>query len=583
MSIIAWRLLFFGTFAMGGMGVSALLLGFIYNGISPDVSAASLCTGLALGFGSLFWIRRESVESSADEPLDFWELIAIILFGLVCLRLFFWTVYVDGGKLKVLLWNNLGDLSLHTALIKFLAQGVSFWPASPILNDSPLGYSFGVDLINACLLSMGVDWIIGYIWVGLIAAALTGLALYAWGRGFAVAAFLFNGGFVLIYILRASEWQDPDSLVDWKNVPLTLFATQRGFLYAFPAGLLLLAIWRARHAPGAAMGPSFPFRVPLALEWFLYASVPFFHLHTFIFLSFVLAAFGLLGERRRPAWILAALSLIPATIIVWLLTDGLHSGKHLALHPGWMQDDEPFITYWTRNFGLFLPLSIGTLVWFALQFRQTPGSREAKGRLLLLAVPFVVLLVTFFVRFAPWAWDNTKLIVWCYLMIIPALWQLLLALPSILRYVLVALLFASGAVTLFHGLDPKDNGLVLADRSELDNIAALVRKLPPEARIAAAPEFKHPLLLIGRPLVLGYEGHLVSHGLDYLQTKALLSVLMEGSDGWEEAARELGVRYLFWGEREAELWPNARKQWQRCDAIGSNPGGILYDLESGAL
>lgn len=78
---------------------------------------------------------------------------------------------------------------------------------------------------------------------------------------------------------------------------------------------------------------------------------------------------------------------------------------------------------------------------------------------------------------------------------------------------------------------------------------------------------------------MGYEGHLYSQGLDYEPARRDLARLMDGDDGWRDAARRLGVRYLFWGPREAREWPESSKPWRKCaPTVASSPHGELFLL-----
>ena len=86
---------------------------------------------------------------------------------------------------------------------------------------------------------------------------------------------------------------------------------------------------------------------------------------------------------------------------------------------------------------------------------------------------------------------------------------------SICAALVCVALFASGFVTFFGGLAAGKNGFGIADRSELDNVGAVVKKLPADARYAGYPTWGHPVLLQGRKMVLGYPGHLWTQGFDY--------------------------------------------------------------------
>ena len=75
--------------------------------------------------------------------------------------------------------------------------------------------------------------------MGLLASIATGVALWRWGGAFAMAAFLFNGGLAVLLALPHPDIDALQEHLDWKSIPLALFVTQRGLLYAIPAGLAL--------------------------------------------------------------------------------------------------------------------------------------------------------------------------------------------------------------------------------------------------------------------------------------------------------------------------------------------------------
>ena len=73
--------------------------------------------------------------------------------------------------------------------------------------------------------------------------------------------------------------------------------------------------------------------------------------------------------------------------------------------------------------------------------------------------------------------------------------------------------FFSGAVSLIGGLDGR-HGYAIARRSELAAWQHAIVDIPPEDRFACVPDYNHPLILLGRKVACGYEGHLWSHGLN---------------------------------------------------------------------
>jgi hypothetical protein len=171
------------------------------------------------------------------------------VFAMFAFRSFYWLYYFAGENIYIQSPFNLGDLGLHITYIKTFANGVSLWPDSPIYVYSKLRYPAGIDLFNGMLTNLGFDLRPQLAATGLLASLATFYALYRWGGAFTVAGFLFNGGIAGYAFLQTHQFIDYQgtSHVSWKSIPLTMFVTQRGLLYAIPAGLLLLWQWRSKY------------------------------------------------------------------------------------------------------------------------------------------------------------------------------------------------------------------------------------------------------------------------------------------------------------------------------------------------
>ena len=198
-------------------------------------------------------------------------------------------------------------------------------------------------------------------------------------------------------------------------------------------------------------------------------------------------------------------------------------------------------------------------------------------------IPAVALfLFSCLVKTAPWEWDNIKLIIWAYLIVLPFVWSEIVsrwAFP--VRAVVCVALFGSGFVTLFGGLAAGRTGYGLADRTELDAVGIAVSKLPLDARFAAYPTYNHPLLLQGRKVILGYPGHVWTQGFNYGEDSNKLGTLMNGAPGWKETARFFRARYLFWGREEKTNYPQSKRPWeQESKLVATGAWGAIYDLES---
>lgn len=528
--------------------VAAILLAFISSGIHGAVTWCALLSGLMMAA----WVFQK-VPPAQSRHLSIWDWSMILVFTCASGRAFLWLFYADGDSWKVLSPNNLGDLSLHLAFIHELSATAHWWPHSPILAGDPLRYPLGADLFNALLLHAGVRPEIGLIWCGILGAALTGYALWRWGGAMALAAMLFNGGLAGVMVLRG---KDPDTASEWKNLFLTLFVTQRGFLFALPAGLLLLSAWREETF--GKKGRLLSVILPLPVQGVLLGTIPLFSIHAALFLGVAMTGLALLAPASRPRLIrLAYLSWPVMAFFGWLVTSG--AGGPSAVHalgwaPGWMGDGT--IGFWFWNFGITLPLCL------VLALVLVKNGGDAEARAFVWPATFVFLLCMI-IRFAPWPWDNMKLMLWSWLAVVPYLWSVLLSSrPFWVRLPVLVLLFGSGVATLLVGLDGR-HGYGLIIRDALDQTEWILRDVAPDAAIAIAPEYNHPVLILGHPVVCGYEGHLWSHGLDYKGRLALLNSIMMGEPGWRDKARSLGVSYVYWSDLEAKRWPASQLPWAK--------------------
>ena len=686
-----------GVMAVNLSVVCGLFLGLAGRGLTTMSAALALVCGAAFAVAAFLGTRDSAVrQKSADGPTEeqkprkdsgteetknaiplalmryrrVWFWAVAVCFAVFAVRSFCWLLYIDSSELKIQSPNNLGDLSLHLTMIKNFANGVPLWPDSPIFVFSKLRYPAGIDLFNALLSLVHVDLLIGLVWVGLLASLAIFYGFYEWGGTFAVAGFLFNGGIAGFQFLKTFKFLDYQGTaadiahkpIAWKSIVLSMLVTQRGWLYAIPAGLLLLWHWREKFFPAETLAEGGSSAVGLAkaddpgsiqgndpgqatavnargyrrgpLPWWvelsIYASMPLFHLHTFIALTIVLIV-GLFFERvpgieiftdapiRRHAAAMLIAAFIPASFFVWLTTDQFHAASVLKWHPGWAQDSTefaapffklgpkdwgsstgpglllqktwngviaPFLQFWLPNFGLWVLLALGLVglcgwrIWKGKwRWGDTPPADIA-----FVIAAVVIFAFGYFVQTAPWDWDNLKLMVWGYFLILPFLWSDIIgrwAFPE--RAATCLLLFGSGFVTLLGGLSAGHPGFGLIERARLDHIGTALRPLPVEARFATYPTYNHPVLLQGRKVVLGYPGHLWTEGFDYSKANDQLTALMNGAANWRDAAKALGVRYIFWGQDEKTNYQSSSRPWEATAfLVASGDWGAIYDLTRAA-
>ena len=504
---------------------SAIGWAFVAGGLSATGAHLAFALGTAAGFVTAMFIQEET-----SPPPTAWEVLLLILFALASLRAFIWLIYAVGDEWRVLSPNNLGDISIHLQFIRYLASGTPFWPESPILSGSPLVYPLGMDLWNSLLLLEGLPVERGLIWTGLLGSALTAWALWRWGGAFTIAAFLFNGGIAGFAFFSTWKIMDFQTELAWKNLFLSMFVTQRGLLYALPCGLLLLRAWKEDFF-GNGSG------IPRAVQFLLYVTMPLFSAHAFLVLSLILAGiFIFQPTSRRALFTFVGAALIPASGLMYLITGGFSSASGLRWLPGWMQADGGLF-FWILNFGITLPLLLILLVMVAIR-----GDSRSRS----FCFPALgIFAICFLFAFAPWEWDNTKMLIWAWLVCAPFLWQRLFApLPQIFRFILCAVLFSSGALSLIGGLDGR-HGYKLITRSELASTEIALQDVPRGSRIAIDPDFNNPVMLLGWPVSCGYEGHLWSHGLDYKAQWLKLQNVLSSRPGWKCDADDLNTQWVF--------------------------------------
>src|SRR6476646_4135060 len=588
------RLLSAGLIYVAVSTVAALLLGETAGGLNWSISFVSLIIGVT-GAIAVFFLMPPSSEGSLvaaedDAPLakyrSIWLCLVGFVFAMFAFRSFCWLFYFDGGNIDIQSPFNLGDLGLHLTYIQTFANGMSLWPDSPVYVYSKLRYPAGIDLFNGILTNLGFDLRPQLAATGLLASLGAFYALYRWGGTFAVAGFLFNGGIAGYAFLQTHQFLDYQGTphVSWKSIPLTMFVTQRGLLYAIPAGLLLLCQWRSKY--GSEEKNQQPL-MPVWAEYILYASMPLFHVHTFIALSILLLVLFLTRPvSRLPLLKLVGAAVLPAVFFFWLTTDHMRAGSILEWHFGWTQTvgdfKMEFFLFWLFNFGAFFPLVIA-LVWIVAQ-QESDRPRSGKFELSIdaayLAAAVLIFLLSLCVKTAPWEWDNIKLLIWAYFITLPILWERLLhRWPAPARAGVCSIMFFSGFVSLIGGLGANKGGYELANRSEVDFVAAAVRRLPVEARFAGFPTYNHPLLLNGRKMVCGYGGHLWTQGINSTEVGNKLHDLMLGQGDWKKAARELEARYLFWGSLEKTNYGNSSRPWEKqLPLVAQGSWGSIYDF-----
>src|SRR5262249_25959200 len=124
-----------------------------------------------------------------------------------------------------------------------------------------------------------------------------------------------------------------------------------------------------------------------------------------------------------------------------------------------------------------------------------------------------------------------------------------LIVPRLLGIALFAALTLSGAIDVMRALSPVEN-VGLFSSGEMEVAELLRAKIPPRAVILHAPVHNSLVALSGRQSVMGYPGHLWTHGINYGQRENDVKTIYSGGESAVEPMSRLGVEYVLIGPRE---------------------------------
>lgn len=464
--------MFKSWFSDVGLGVwgsaFALLLGALFSGLfSRNLSSLIIKEGLGLK------------HSYLEKVFLFF---VVFMSGLSFTAL--WGIHQ--GQWGVTNPDNLGDFPFHMHLMNFFARGASFPFQNPIFAGSRLSYPFGVDYWDSLWMRVGVPMGVSLVVTGLVSLWITATQLTRMGGLLLLVAFFWSGG-----MATGGTWQQtfgPESPLAWKSLYHAVFVTQRGFLFALPAGLLMIREWQDcldQEKRGLS-------RTTL---W-LWAVMPVFHLHTFAILSFWMGLTALVHRKIDLRWIFVGVSTL---LWLWMLSATGKAQDAIGFMPGWMMKNT---TDWVNNFGPWLGIPLG-LVWKWVQ------DRKWKDLLVALVLVGFVLLV----RLAPWDWDQIKVLIWVYLLL-TFWWIREWDFGFLARSALLGLIFWPGLIHWVSGWPSKTGIFGVQPAAHKTQIEFLLKDVPVESRVLARVDHRHPLYGSGQLLYLGFTGHVWSHGLN---------------------------------------------------------------------
>ena len=609
-----------------GITAGLLLLPFalltrqtIRNQINADVNAALAAIGRA-----------------TTKP-DRWAFIYFFFYAGVAI--FMWLVFdrallvkPEGYYTGVL--NNYGDLPFHLSVITGFAFGQNFPPEDPTFAGVRFTYPFLTDFISAIFVRAGAslraslfieNWIVGVALVGVLhrfglrllrnrTAALVTPALVilnggvGWWMLFSDINRSEGGIFQILRNMHHSYTIIPDVTHGWRwgNSVTSLLVPQRGFLLGIPLAVMVFTLWweamrdeqsaksqeprakgKAQRVKGReSLAPSsetsdnsLPFALSslpgrqMLAAGFVAGLLPLIHAHSFIAAMGVAGVLALINIRKWRAWLtfIVVASVIAIPQMLWS-THGsaVNTRQFIGWEFGWGHGNENVLWFWFKNTGFFIPVLIAALLWKTDQYL-------VQRKLLLFYLPFTLcFIVPNMIKFAPWIWDNIKILFYWWIASAPLVALLLAKLwegnlgNRIGAVALFVMLILSGGLDVAALISAHDEFQEF-DREGIAFAEMIKQQTPPRAMILHAPVHNTPVFLSGRRSLMGYPGHIWTHGIDSGPREADIKKIYNGSFDARALLAKYRVDYVVVDPQEHSVMPVNDaffKQFQEVATVG---------------
>jgi hypothetical protein len=552
-------------------------------------------------------------------------------------KVFSRAVIEEAGGISTGLLNNYGDLPFHISVITSFAFGNNFPPEDPTYAGVRFTYPFLSDFASAIFVRCGaslrdamfiVSFVLAVAFVGLLhrwalvmlrdrlAAIITPLIVllnggFGWYLLFEKAYHGEGGLWGVLTDLPPSFTVIPETTWRWGNAISALLVPQRGFLMGLPLAVIAFTQWwlalekesdvQKREATQSAAKrsieakktkprrpvtppPETPSRLPLRTRRMIAAGVaagllPLVHAHSFVVVMGMAACLALLHIRWRE-WFafFATASAIAIPQLLWsTLNSAVNASTFFAFELGWDRGQENPIVFWLLNTGLFIPLIVTAILF------KWNGYIVGK-RLLLFYLPFTLcFIVPNFLKMAPWIWDNIKVLYYWWLASAPLVALFLAWLWRRGRVLRVAALLLFVCVTLAGALDVlgiafRDVKYGIFDAAGVRFAERVKKVTPPRSLIIHAPVHNTPVFLTGRRSLMGYPGHIWTHGLEFVQREGEIKRIYLGSPDAPQLLKNYGVDYAVIGPLERIVTPPNEQFFSRFEKVEQVGDYSLYKI-----
>jgi hypothetical protein len=303
--------------------------------------------------------------------------------------------------------------------------------------------------------------------------------------------------------------------------------------------------------------------------------LPLVHAHTFVSVMVVGLFQAIIGGKKQlPNWFLFFLgaSLVGGPQMLWAaLGSSVKTSTFLGWEIGWDHGDSNVLLFWLNNTGLFIPLLIAALAWRGKE-------PIIPKRMLLFYLPFTLcFIIPNAVKLAPWIWDNIKVLFYWWVASAPIVALLLAKLfrrgPAwkIISAAAFVCLTLAGALDVWR-IASRQEEVQIFDREGIEFARMVEATTPPKAMILHATTHNNPMFLTGRRSIMGYPGHIWTHGLDPSSRLRDIRAIYAGDSDADSLINHYGIDYVVVsGIENAETTVNDlffEKRFTRVGQIG---------------
>jgi hypothetical protein len=559
------------------------------------------------------WTRCNEWATRADWRVVGWYGGLAGLLGTILARV----VEIDAEGMWTSPATNFGDLAFHLSVISSFAFGGNLPPENPIFAGQVFTYPFMIDFLAALFIRMGAGWPIALLAGNMVLMAA--LVLIVESLGERLTGSLRAGRIGLLLMIGSGGlgflkfWEDlrgflagpaglKQGLVWFMNhlpatytinnqlanpggvgeIPLrygnlltTLLIPQRSLLFGLPLVGMIILLWHEGLIRSGEEADHLKARQAMRLAGVLAGLLPLFHAHGFLAVVTVSLPLFLLYRHRSWLDFLVPLVLL-ASPQAWWLSGTAARGTLFKVHLWWEAGTANPVLFWLANNGIFI-ITLGIVTGLLWWRRETLAGFHLPFWLWLV-IPNVVLL-------APWPWDNIKLLVyWGMVSSVVVGLGVARLLESdrrswrVLGGLLLLSMILSGMIDIWRGLSPVERIPLLT--SDEIGIAARIRAVtPPRALILHAAIHNSPVVLSGRRSLMGYPGHLWSHGISYGEREADLRRMLAFTPEAPELLARYGIDYVLIGQPELlGFEANEEAFRERYREVFADPGARLYEI-----